>query len=175
MTIYVTADEHYGHHNILRYEDRPFKNMSKMETEISRFHNELVKNNNHVIHAGDFIPFLGPERKNYFRSIMKKYEGHGIHHLVVGNHDEAPFEFYLNIGFTSVHTAMWFNYKGFRFVIVHDPAKYIAIPKKENQIILCGHVHSLFTIVKNVVNVGVDVWDYKPVSLDKIIQFFKGV
>lgn len=174
MTIYVTGDEHFSHHYILTYENRPYKNMNLMEQGIIDKHNQIVKPNDKVIHVGDFIPFLGPDRKHYFTKIMKKYQGHGIHHLVLGNHDEAPFEFYLNIGFVSVHSAMWFNYKGFRFVVVHDPAKYIAIPKKENQIILCGHIHSLFKIIKNVINVGVDVWDYKPVSLDNIIKYFQG-
>lgn len=35
---------------------------------------------------------------------------------------------------------------------------------------VCGHIHELFQVVDNVVNVGVDVWDYKPVKLDEALS-----
>jgi hypothetical protein len=36
----------------------------------------------------------------------------------------------------------------------------------DDTILLCGHVHNLFKILpdKNVVNVGVDVWNFKPIT-----------
>lgn len=173
MTIYLTSDEHFGHRNILIYEPmRPFRKVSEMDSTLIKWHNEIVGPKDHVIHNGDFVPFYGPEKRGYFRSLMQRYEGHGIHHLIIGSHDEAPVPFYLDIGFTSVHSVMWFRYKGLRFVVVHDPAKYIAIPGRDGVVTLCGHVHSLFDRVpgKNVINVGVDVRQYRPISIDKIIE-----
>lgn len=32
---------------------------------------------------------------------------------------------------------------------------------------MCGHIHGLFKAVKKVLNVGVDVWDFKPVSWEE--------
>jgi calcineurin-like phosphoesterase family protein len=40
---------------------------------------------------------------------------------------------------------------------------------------VCGHIHNLFKTVpaKKIVNVGVDVWDFRPVSIDVVIETLK--
>ena len=39
--------------------------------------------------------------------------------------------------------------------------------------VICGHVHKLWKVIPYVVNVGVDVWDYRPVSFENVINCFR--
>ena len=41
-TFFFTADEHYGHTNIIKYCDRPFASVEEMDAEIIKRHNDLV-------------------------------------------------------------------------------------------------------------------------------------
>ena len=41
-TFFFTADEHYGHTNIINYCDRPFSSVEEMDAEIIKRQNELV-------------------------------------------------------------------------------------------------------------------------------------
>ena len=64
-TFFFTADEHYGHTNIIRYCDRPFASAEEMDAEIIRRHNEIVGSQDVVIHAGDFTLAKKPSAESY--------------------------------------------------------------------------------------------------------------
>jgi calcineurin-like phosphoesterase family protein len=44
----------------------------------------------------------------------------------------------------------------------------------EDTWMLCGHVHEAWKVHGRVINVGVDVWDYKPVSVEQILAVMEG-
>jgi len=68
-TFFFTADEHYGHTNIIRYCDRPFGSVEEMDTEIIERHNKFVGSQDVVIHAGDFTLAKKPiERLSVIRT-----------------------------------------------------------------------------------------------------------
>lgn len=39
---------------------------------------------------------------------------------------------------------------------------------------LCGHVHEAWKVHGHVINVGVDVWDHRPVSVEQLLEIMKG-
>ena len=154
---YFTSDEHHGHTNMIKYVHRPFKNIDEMTKIIIEKHNSTVTKNDETWHLGDF--FWGhSDIRNIIRILTKL---NGQHHLVLGNHDEfKPFA-YVRAGFITKHTAVEFD----DVVYIHDPA---ASCVRRDKIWLCGHVHDLFVVQKNVINVGVDVHDFFPISEEKI-------
>ena len=162
--IYFTADHHFGHDGIIEYEARPFHNVRDMDKKLIRFHNEVVNEEDITYFLGD-LSLKGPMYKDYYHSILSKMNGFKV--LILGNHDTLkPFD-YVELGFVSVHTMQRITYNETRYNLVHDPA--VSIIDKTTTF-LHGHLHSLFKQVKNCINVGVDIWDYKPVSILQIIE-----
>lgn len=177
MTIFFTGDEHHDHLNkqargIIEYCKRPFKNIEQNSKVIITKHNDTVKEDDTVYHLGDFC-MRGASHMSYYEGLMRKYKPVKYRHLILGNHDEMdPFKYH-KIGFTSVHTVLWLDF-GLKFMLAHDPAFYQpAIYDK--YIMICGHIHNLFKILpdRNIINVGVDVWDFTPVSLEQILTTLK--
>lgn len=157
--IYFTADWHLWHENMLTLSGRNFKKCNQMHKLLLRNHNDIVGPEDTLYIVGDVYWKSSVEE---LRRMMENYNG--IKKLILGNHDRLkPFE-YMEAGFYQVAT--WLCVE--EFILVHDPA-YTALNPDRNHI--CGHVHDLFKRCKNVlnvgVNVGVDVWDFKPVSIEQ--------
>ena len=144
-----------------------------MHQHMLKTHNNRVKPEDTVWNLGD-VSLLPPEFVGKVRKCVSKFNG--VKHLVLGNHDKWRTTLYENAGFLTTHTVMWFERDGFKFYLAHDPAVYTAIQNEENAVLLCGHIHQLFTHLlpdKRIINVGVDVWDFKPVEYKTILNLLE--
>lgn len=150
---YFTADWHLGHENIIKYCARPFASIKEMHKTIFDNYNERVEETDTVYFLGDLTMRY---KKEKLEDIFNDLPGRKI--LILGNHDKLKVLDYIDSGFESVHTFLDIG----KYVLVHDPA--VACSKVETRPWLVGHVHGLFKQVKNVTNVGVDVWNFYPVS-----------
>ena len=54
MRFWFTGDSHFNHTNIIKYTDRPFKDIYHMNETIIKNWNERVKDEDTVFHLGDF-------------------------------------------------------------------------------------------------------------------------
>jgi len=81
--IWFSSDHHFGHENILKYENRPFENIYTHDEVLIKNWNNYVKKDDIVFYNGDI--FLGKDR-NYLRKIL--YSLHGKIHYIFGNHDK---------------------------------------------------------------------------------------
>jgi calcineurin-like phosphoesterase family protein len=66
------------------------------------------------------------------------------------------------------------NHFPFPFSYVNDGRDFSKYQMNSESIcgswLLHGHVHNLWKVKDKMINVGVDVWDYKPVSVDQIME-----
>ena len=168
--IWFTSDWHLFHENILKSCKRPFKNVQEMGEKLLRNYNELVGDDDTVYFLGD-LTMRGPTQVEPVRRSALQMKGRK--HYVMGNHDRLKVWSYLKMGFASVHTGIVHS----RFVsdgavvdicCQHDPADKIPFP--DCGFMLCGHVHNLWQARKGTVNVGVDVWDFKPVRYEMLLE-----
>jgi len=170
MTDYYTADEHYGHDEIIIHCRRPYKNNQRMTRDIIKRHNSVVKDGDTVHHIGDYA-WAGPERANYVEQLVRRLNG--THILILGNHERiAPFKF-VEAGFQSVHTSLTKRIGDFDVVMAHDPSIWNCVSNMDPlPIFLHGHIHNVWKSIpkKRMVNVGVDVWDFYPVSFEQILK-----
>lgn len=77
--IFFSADEHFGHANIIKYSNRPFKDVHEMNTVIIDNHNSVVSRGDLVVHLGDFT--LGKTADDYIKRL------NGSHIFLRGSHD----------------------------------------------------------------------------------------
>lgn len=165
-----TADLHILHKNAIKYCDRPFRDLNHMHKVILDNFNDTLKEDDHLWIIGD-VAIASTSELNKVAAFLNKIKGHK--HLVIGNHDEGRPHSYVNhVGISTVHTAMWFEHANRKFFMAHDPAVYNII-EHSGAIMLCGHIHNLFKHLfpgKKVINVGVDVWDFKPIGIEQIME-----
>ena len=78
---FFTSDTHFGHANIIRFCNRPFKNVEEMDEALIENWNQVVSKDDTVFHLGDFA-FGG---SSVWNSIIPRLNGHI--NLIIGNHD----------------------------------------------------------------------------------------
>ena len=168
--IYFTSDLHLGHAAIIHMQNRPFESVEEMNEK-------LIENFNQTIHQGDTVYILGDiafrVKMETANEMISKLNGRKI--LINGNHDKK----YDPSLFVNVTDYMTSSFNGRPFVLMHYPM--LSWPHKSRGAIqLHGHIHARMDYnMKNReagglrYDVGVDANDYKPVSVNQIIEFFK--
>ncbi|HBL49503.1 MAG TPA: hypothetical protein DDZ65_04575 [Firmicutes bacterium] len=81
--IYFTADQHFGHANIIKHCNRPFDSVEEMDEYLLTQWNNRVGTNDTVYILGDLF-FRNAVSADEYLSRM-----HGKKHLIKGNHDKA--------------------------------------------------------------------------------------
>jgi len=97
MKVYVVADTHFGHANVLRYESRPFPDVEKMDVGMAFGWNNVVGKDDIVYHLGDFC--MGPAAQ----IVPYRARLNGRIFLVKGNHDSRKDRVYFEAGFERVY------------------------------------------------------------------------
>ena len=90
MSLFFTADQHFGHANILKYEAHSrlthdgttFASVEAMDRALIEHWNSVVSPEDTVYSLGDFS-----YKKHTMAEVMPRLHGHII--LVVGNHDQS--------------------------------------------------------------------------------------
>ena len=158
MSIFVTSDLHFGHKNIIKYENRPYETIEQMDKDLIDKWNNVVKENDTIYILGDFSWYKGEQTNE----ILKQLNGRKT--LIIGNHDEE----------ITIYKQLKYNKKV--FVLFHYPiAEYNG--KMNGYIHLYGHIHSMNLELERQLgklchNVGVDRNNYTPVNIEK---YFGGI
>lgn len=105
----------------------------------------------------------------YFIQELKALNPNSKWHLIFGNHDEK-YRDILTATFDTVQDELWIDLDGKYVYINHYP-----INCKDKEFSLTGHIHSLWKVQPNMINVGVDAWHFKFVSEEQIIFTRKAV
>jgi calcineurin-like phosphoesterase family protein len=188
MTTYYTSDLHFGHANIIRFCDRPFTDVSAMNSRLVQLWNETVTDDDTVWVLGDVA--LGPLDESLAH--IGRLTGRKI--LVPGNHDRcwegeralrtgdpearerrrtAARDRYLAAGFTEIRDRpepvtigdqevglSHFPFEGDS----HGEDRFVEYrPVDRGGWVVHGHVHTTWRQHGRQINVGVDAWGGRPV------------
>lgn len=163
MTIFFTSDLHLDHANIIKYCNRPFADVNEMNEAIIQNWNERVWPEDVVYLLGDFALTSRAKLEEFRRRLTGKI------HIVRGNHDRGP-KALSECGFECVSTEMWLSEpSGVDLYLRHKP-NMDWFPKFAQSYHLHGHVHNDYKRRGNRINVGVDVWDFRPVTLEELLS-----
>lgn len=179
--IWFSSDHHFGHFNVIRYCNRPYQGTAEMNEDLINKWNSTISKEDIVYYLGDFslsksaLPIVS--------------QLNGIKHLIPGNHDHCHPAYYkkdhkradkerlyIDAGFASINVRSKIVIGNEEVLLSHLP--YIGDcreeryskhrPKDEGQWLIHGHVHQLWKQKEKMINVGVDVWGYFPVSIEEI-------
>lgn len=161
--LHFIADLHLDHKNILIYDKRPFATVEEMNEVIITRWNETVADQDEVWVLGDVC--WGDNATKYIQ-VLK-----GHKHLVCGNHDDKTRK---ASGWASVQ-----DYKYLRIREIKIPHSAIVLchypfaswrNSHHGSLHLHGHCHGTFQSIGKSMDVGCMLHDYRPISLDKVIQ-----
>ncbi len=163
--IFVIADLHFGHANIIRYCSRPFlfSDVRVMDEVLTRNWNCTVGPGNQVYVLGDLrYGSQAPPARQYLKNLQ------GSVTFIRGNHDSRELG--------AVPSAV-LEYDGFRFLLVHDPAD--ATDGFDGWVIH-GHHHNndlrsfpFVNIAGRRINVSAEVTGYVPVALGELCAIIR--
>jgi len=151
MKIFIIADTHFSHENIIKYTGRPFKTAEDMNEEMIQRWNNKVGKDDLVLHLGDFALGNNEEVKN----LRNKLNGNIV--LLKGNHDHKAAR---NAGFLIVKGAIEID----NIIFSHNPLQKKEIPKGFTNV--HGHIHEKESL--NGVNISVEKTDYAPLELEEL-------
>ncbi len=169
--IYYISDPHFGHANIITLCNRPFIDIDEMDRTLIANWNARVRNEDSVYVLGDFAYKC---ELSEVAAILQKLNGHM--HLLIGNHDEWMNKMDAGEYFESVDNMVEINDNGRICVLCHYP---LLTWRKENKsFMVYGHIHDKTDadfwplIVKRdrMLNAGVEINNYMPVTLDEMIS-----
>ena len=146
---YFISDTHFGHSNVIGYENRPFGDSAMMDAVMIDRWNEVVGDYDTVYFLGDFA--LGP--LDYCRDIFSRLKGRKT--AIIGNHDKSQ-TCLAKIGFVGIYEEAIIRIEGKLVKLMHH---YIPMAlTDEVDFIIHGHVHSKrpFEVVNRMLNVSVE-------------------
>ena len=186
---FFTGDLHFGHKNVLTFDNRPFATVDEMDAELIRRWNNKVGKSDLVYVLGDLI---WKSRNNDAPALIKSLNGQII--LIKGNHDRflhnskakaalAGIKDYDDICVTledgtqrRVIISHYFipMYIGHRYNAIHLHAHSHFSDEADFEIDFAEQLNRM-GCKNEIYNVGCMYWNYEPVTLDEIIAHGKTI
>jgi len=159
MSKFMISDHHYGHKNIILYEDRPFSTVQEMDKFMILQHNKVVDIDDEVYVLGDISFYT----KDKTKEIISQMNGKKI--LIKGNHDLSHSNsWFKDVGFIEVysHPIILDDF----YILSHAP---VYLNKHMPYVNIHGHMHSKHMDSSlNYYNVSVECLNYTPVLFSDI-------
>jgi len=133
---------------------RPFSSIEEQDKTIIHNWNSLVSPEDTVWVLGDVLVDVKKA------GLLGELNGHK--HLIIGNYDEDKLEL-LSPYFESVQEEAKITMGGLTYYLNHYP-----VNARPDMFSIVGHIHSLWKVQRNMVNVSTDAWNFKPASQEQI-------
>jgi calcineurin-like phosphoesterase family protein len=161
MTTWFTSDTHLGHARIVQYANRPFSSVGEMDEKIISNWNEFVAPADTVYHLGDFC-FKHPKK------YLERLNGEIVR--LKGSHDDDIQQPYM----ITIQPDGLINEAGRKQTIVLCHYAMRSWPLSHYASYhLFGHHHGKLEPYGLSFDVGVDCWNYYPISLEQVVKKMK--
>lgn len=182
--IFFTSDLHFGHENVIRFDNRPFNTVEEMDEEMIKRWNTKVGKGDIVYVLGDFI---WKAATNEAVSIIRRLNGQII--LIKGNHDRFLHNAAAKKAFAGIkdyddicvtledgttrrcilsHYFIPF-YNGHRYQAIHLHGHSHFTEESAEEVRITTELNEKGYDLK-IYNVGCMYWNYTPVTLDEILE-----
>jgi len=161
---YFLSDTHFGDNRLQLFGRDLIANTSE------DIDNIIIDNYNRKITKDDTVYFIGDISYTQEGLEKMKYLMKGTKILIRGNYDQQFTKKKLLEYFDEVHDDLVVEIKDNKFYLNHYPTNC-----KKDMFNICGHIHGLWKVQRNMINVGVDAWHFMPVSEEQIIFYMNGI
>jgi len=147
--VYLISDLHLNHANIIKYCDRPFRDVAEMNAALIGNWNRVVKEDDTVFFLGDLAFGRDP------LSWLEELNGHIA--LIKGGHDRF-----------NARRSLVLHSKGVDLLLIHNPKD---VPEDWHGWVVHGHRHDMAPLIdplRKRVNVSAEVVGYTPMSVDRL-------
>lgn len=167
---YYTGDLHFGHNNVLRFDNRPFKDIDEMDRVLIENWNSRITKNDQVYILGD-VAFHNEKPYSWYLSQLK-----GQKHLIIGNHDRKLLKDNDAMQyFVSIDYYLEITDEKKRLILSHYPiAEWNGFHRESYH--LYGHIHNstngTYQYMKQfdrALNAGCMINGYMPVTFNQLI------
>lgn len=166
--VFFASDMHFDHFNIIRYCNRPFRNINEMNRSLVNNWNNIIGRRDTVYYLGDMAHGRGSRSIDYWLDNLN-----GKIRFIRGNHDKDVIT-----KADVIHDHTLIKYNGYEFLLMHDPCR----PANYNGWIIHGDKHNNDTekypfihYGNKTINVCMEMINYKPIILDKIIDKIENI
>jgi calcineurin-like phosphoesterase family protein len=159
VAIFFTSDSHFGDHRTINIWKRPFASVAEMDVVLEAAWNAAVGPDDEVWHLGDIArtPAQVP-------ALLARLNG--TKHLIRGNNDPAAT--LTAPGWASVADYAELEIDGRKLVLCHYPFRSWN-GQHRGALNLHGHSHGRLKPMPRQHDVGVDVRQWRPVTLEEIL------
>ena len=173
---YFSSDWHFGHSNVIKFSNRPFKDIEEMDKKILEMILDTVNKGDEIYFLGDLGFQKSPTLDRLFRELPKKVN----FNWVIGNHDKKVLN----------------HYQQFANKVDSIMETFIRVDEKKQRIVMChypmltwnqsfrgawqlfghhhknGHEKNLLPeqLKGKVHNVNLEYSDYKMISEDDLVR-----
>lgn len=168
---YYISDTHFGHQNVLAFDNRPFSDIEEMDRQMMSLWNETVGKDDDIYILGDFC-FRSRNAPSWYLERLN-----GRKHLIQGNHDKLLLNDPQSIALLeSVDKMRFVQDSGQKLVLCHFPvAEWNGFRKGAWHIY--GHIHArpdgagqYMRSLERALNAGCMVNDYRPVTFQELVE-----
>jgi calcineurin-like phosphoesterase family protein len=167
--LYFTSDWHVGHENVIKFCERPFKDLDEMHEALIDNYNSVVTDKDEVWFLGDLVLRATDEQCKLYGKLR------GRKHVVWGNHDKKQ-RHQLEVYFESAQDYKELKYNKHRFILMHFPI-HSWNGRNRGSWHLHGHSHGTLPFDNTLkrLDVGVDVHNFTPISYEQIEVIFNDI
>lgn len=165
--IFLTGDMHIGHKNVLKLSNRPFDSIEQHDKAI-------IDNYNRIVGKDDICYILGDiswnQSLNEYKRIFTQLNGYK--YVILGNHDSKKSLLRCEkegiiIG---VSETKLIKYKNKFIYLSHLPCReWLGFFRGYYH--AYGHTHANLPDYKQSTDIGVDCWEYEPVSIEEVLDY----
>ena len=179
--VFFISDLHFGHKDVIAFDQRPFKDVEEMDAEMIRKLNAKVSHDDHVFVIGDMF---GGVTTAHAGEIVRSLNGKI--HLIRGNHAPRGQIFESLFEDVALYRQIQVRVRGVRQRVIMRH-RFLPFFKGQNEgvVMLYGHTHDSIVaraeeqsirfmnwlgIPFHAFNVGACRLDYEPQTLEEILE-----
>lgn len=169
---YYIADTHFGHENVIKFDNRPFSSADEMDRALIEAWNKRVKEDDEVYIVGDFV-YRAEHSVEYYAEKLK-----GKKYLILGNHDRLkPSDEKCFAGIEKMmHVSDYYDGRNHQICLCHFPiAEWNGYKKGHYHIY--AHIHNklddtyfFMKTREHALNAGCMINHYVPVTFGELIE-----